>query len=70
MENHGQVTLTAFNLKTKQKNRPILNAVITKTARGGYLVKGNDEDGTSLNALVNEAKALAAIKAGIAKQGW
>jgi hypothetical protein len=39
-------------------------------AKGGYMVKGHDGNGNKLNALVGEEKALAAIKAGVAKQGW
>ncbi len=66
----ADVTLTAYNVKTKEKNVPILNAVITKTARGAYMAQGDDGKGNKLTTLMNEAKALAAIQAGIAKQGW
>lgn len=62
--------LTAYNVKTKEKNVPIKDAVVTKTAKGGYMVQGNDGKGNKLTALVGEAKALAAIKAGTAKQGF
>ena len=62
--------LTAYNVKTKEKNVPIKDAVITKTAKGGYMVQGNDGKGNKLTSLLGEAKALAAIKAGTAKQGW
>ncbi len=62
--------LTAYNVKTKEKNVPIKDAVVTKTARGGYMVQGNDGKGNKLTALVGEEKALAAIKAGTAKQGF
>jgi hypothetical protein len=62
--------LTAYNVKTKEKNVPIQEAVVTKTARGGYMVQGNDGKGNKLTALVGEEKALAAIKAGTAKQGF
>ena len=58
--------LTAYNVKTKQKKRPILNAVIKKTAKGAFLVQGNDEDGSKLTALVNKEKAMAAVEAGVA----
>jgi hypothetical protein len=67
MEN---VSLTAYNVKTKEKNVPILDAVISKTAKGGYIAKGHDGKGNKLTALLGEAKALAAIKAGLAKQDW
>lgn len=66
----SDLTLTAYNVKTKEKNVPIQDAVITKTARGAYMAQGNDGKGNKLTTLMNEAKALACIKAGIAKQGW
>ncbi|HVT83583.1 MAG TPA: hypothetical protein VHD35_00200 [Chitinophagaceae bacterium] len=66
----SEVTLTAYNVKTKEKNVPVLDAVITKTAKGAYMAQGHDGKGNKLTTLVNEQKALAAIKAGIAKQGW
>ena len=46
------------------------DAVVSKTAKGGYIAKGHDGKGNKLTALLGEAKALAAIKAGTAKQGW
>ena len=64
------ITLTAYNVKTKEKNGPILDAVITKTAKGTYMAQGNDGKGNKLTTLLGEAKALAAIKEGVAKQGW
>jgi hypothetical protein len=62
--------LTAYNVKTKEKNVPIQEAVISRTAKGGYIVKGHDGKGNKLTALLGEAKALEAIKAGTAKKGW
>ncbi|MCO5235809.1 MAG: hypothetical protein M9933_06025 [Chitinophagaceae bacterium] len=62
--------LTAYNVKTKEKNVPIQDAVISRTAKGGYIAKGHDGKGNKLTALLGEAKALAAIKAGVAKQDW
>lgn len=62
--------LTAYNVKTKEKNVPILDAVITKTSKGAYMAQGHDGKGNKLTTLLGEAKALAAIKAGNAKQGW
>ena len=37
--------LTAYNVKTKEKNVPILNAVVERTAKGGYIAKGDDGKG-------------------------
>lgn len=62
--------ITAYNVKTKEKNVPIQDAVITKTAKGGYMAQGTDGKGNKLTTLLGEAKALEAIKAGVAKQGW
>jgi len=66
----ADITLTAYNVKTKEKGVPILDAVVTKTAKGAYMVQGNDGKGNKLTTLGKEAKALAAIEAGIAKKGW
>ena len=66
----SDVTLTAYNVKTKEKNVPIVDAVVTKTAKGAYMAQGHDGKGNKLTPLLGEAKALAAIKAGVAKQGW
>ena len=62
--------LKAYCLKTKEKNVPMKDAVITKTSRGGYMAQGNDGKGNKLTTMLSEAKAQAAIKAGEAKQGW
>jgi hypothetical protein len=62
--------ITAYNVKTKEKNVPMHDAVITRTSKGGYMAQGNDGKGNKLTALLGEAKALQAIKDGVAKQGW
>jgi hypothetical protein len=66
----SDTTLTAYNVKTKEKNVPIMDAVITKTSKGAYMAQGHDGKGNKLTTLLGEAKALAAIQAGTAKQGW
>jgi hypothetical protein len=66
----SDVQITAYNVKTKEKGVVMKDAVITKTAKGAYMAQGNDGNGNKLTTLMNEEKALAAIKAGIAKQGW
>ena len=63
-------TITAYNVKTKEKGVKMLDAVITKTSRGGYMAQGTDGKGNKLTTMLGEEKALAAIKAGTAKQGW
>ena len=67
---NDDATITAYNVKTKEKNVPMKDAIITKTSRGGYMAQGNDGKGNKLTTMLSEAKALAAIKEGNAKQGW
>jgi molybdopterin biosynthesis enzyme len=62
--------ITAYNVKTKEKNVPMHDAVVSRTAKGGYIAKGHDGKGNKLTALLSEANALAAINSGNAKQGW
>ncbi len=52
----SDVTLTAYNVKTKEKNVPILDAVITKTAKGAYMAQGNDGKGNKLTTLLGRRK--------------
>ena len=66
----ADITLTAYNVKTKEKNVPIQDAVISKTAKGAYMAQGHDGKGNKLTTLLNEQKALAAIEAGVAKKNW
>jgi hypothetical protein len=47
-----------------------MDAVISKTAKGAYMAQGHDGKGNKLTTLLGEAKALEAIKAGVAKQSW
>lgn len=62
--------LTAYCMKTKEKNVPMQDAVITKTARGGYMAQGHDGKGNKMTTMLSEATAQEAIKNGVAKQGW
>jgi hypothetical protein len=66
----SDVVLTAYNVKTKEKNVPIMDAVNSKTAKGAYMAQGHDGKGNKLTTLLGAEKALAAIKAGVAKQSW
>ena len=65
---------TAYRTKTKEKNIPIVNASISKTAVAGgktrYIVKGDDGQGNKLSVITTEAKALEAIDKGIATKAW
>jgi len=41
----SDVKITAYNVKTKEKGVEMLDAVITKTAKGAYMAQGNDGKG-------------------------
>ncbi len=62
--------IKAYCLKTKEKNVPMHEAVVTKTSRGGYIANGNDGKGNKMAAILSEAKALQAIEDGVAKKGF
>lgn len=62
--------IKAYCLKTKEKDVPMHNAAISKTAKGGYIAKGDDGKGNKMSAILGEAKALQAIKDGVAKQDF
>jgi len=62
--------IKAYCLKTKEKNVPMQDAVITKTAKGGYMAGGHDGKGNKMAAILSEAKALQAIADGVAKKGF
>lgn len=62
--------LRAYCMKTKQKDVPMQDAVIKKTARGGYMAQGHDGNGNKMTTMLNEEKALQAIKDGVAKQDF
>ena len=62
--------LTAYCMKTKEKNVPMQDAVITKTSRGGYMAQGHDGKGNKMTTMLGEAKALEAVKDGVAKKAW
>jgi hypothetical protein len=67
---HMAKPLTAYCMKTKEKDVPMQDAVITKTARGGYMAQGHDGKGNKMTTMLGEARALEAIKDGVAKKGW
>ncbi|MEI6820842.1 MAG: hypothetical protein WCL51_02825 [Bacteroidota bacterium] len=62
--------LTAYCMKTKEKNVPMIDAVITKTTRGGYMAQGNDGKGNKMTTMLSEANALEAIKNKVATKGF
>ena len=62
--------IKAYCLKTKEKNVPMHDAVITKTSRGRYMAAGNDGKGNKMAAILSEANALKALADGVAKKGF
>ncbi|HWB25909.1 MAG TPA: hypothetical protein VG738_10540 [Chitinophagaceae bacterium] len=62
--------IKAYCLKTKEKDVPMQNAVISKTARGGYIAKGDDGKGNKMSAILSEDKAMKAIADGVAKKDF
>ena len=62
--------IKAYCLKTKEKNVPMQDAVVTRTAKGGYMAGGHDGKGNKMAAILSEAKALQAIADGVAKKGF
>jgi hypothetical protein len=62
--------IKAYCLKTKEKNVPMHDAVVTKTAKGGYMASGHDGKGNKMAAIMSEVKAKQAIADGVAKQNF
>lgn len=62
--------IKAYCLKTKEKNVPMQDAVVSKTAKGGYIANGHDGKGNKMAAILSEAKALQAIQDGVASKGF
>jgi hypothetical protein len=57
-------------LKTKEKNVPMHEAVISRTAKGGYMAGGHDGKGNKMAAILSESKALKALEDGVATKGF
>ena len=62
--------ITAYCMKTKEKNVPMQDAVITKTSRGGYMAQGHDGKGNKMTTMLSEDRANEAVRDGVAKKGW
>ena len=61
--------IKAYCLKTKEKNVPMQDAVISKTEKGGYMATGHDGKGNKMAAIMSQANALKAIEDGVATKG-
>ena len=62
-------TIHAYCMKTKEKNVPMVDAVITKTSKGGYMAQGTDGKGNKMTTMLSKDSAENAVKAGTAKMG-
>ena len=60
--------ITAYSVKTKTKNVPMVNPVINCKS-GRYIAVGKDADGNNMAAILGKAKAEEHIKSGHAKKG-
>lgn len=57
--------LTAYCLKTKEKNVPFAGKPeLAKTAKGGFILKGQDKNGNKMSAIISKETAAEAIKTG------
>jgi len=55
--------LTAYCMKTKQKNVPFVGKPeLSKTSRGGFILKGVDKDGNKMSAIISKDTANEAIR--------
>lgn len=60
--------ITAYSVKTKTKNVPMVNPVINVKS-GRYIAIGKDADGNNMSAILGKTKAEEHIKNGDAKKG-
>ena len=49
--------ITAYCMKTKEKNVKMLNAVITVTAKGGCMAQGVDANGNKMTTMFIDAQS-------------
>lgn len=65
------MAIKAYCVKCKEKNQDMSDAVITKTAKGGFMAKGKHAKcGTTMCAMMASDKAEKAIAAKEAKKGF
>jgi hypothetical protein len=60
--------ITAYSVKTKKKDVPMVDAVIDVKS-GRYIATGKDSEGNKMAAILGKAKAEEHIKNGHAKKG-
>jgi hypothetical protein len=65
------MTITAYCVVCKKKGQVMKDPVITKTARGGYMAKGQCPDcPTTMCAMMSEENAKKALESGEAKKDF
>lgn len=60
--------ITAYSVKTKEKNVPMVNPVIDVKS-GRYIASGTDGSGNKMSAILSKASAEEHISKGNAKKG-
>lgn len=61
----------AYCVKCKKKGQAMKDAVINKTAKGGFMAKGKCPDcGTTMCAMMSKDNAEKAMSSGEAKKGF
>jgi glycine/D-amino acid oxidase-like deaminating enzyme len=60
--------ITAYSVKTKTKNVPMVNPVIDVKS-GRYIATGTDAHGNKMAAIMGKATAEEHVKSGTAKKG-
>lgn len=61
--------ITAYCLKTK-KTEEMLEATVTMTSKGGYMIKGVTADGNKMCKMVSKTNAEKYINEGVATKGY
>jgi hypothetical protein len=60
--------ITAYSVKTKTKNVPMIDPVIDIKS-GRYIATGKDAAGNKMSAIMSKATAEGHVKSGAAKKG-
>lgn len=60
--------LTAYCLKTKTKDVPMLDIVVSKTKRNSWLAQGHDGLGNKMSRIISENLKQSLVETGVAKE--
>ncbi len=67
-KNEEESGITAYSVKTKTKNVPMIDPVIN-IKNGRYIAVGRDSEGNNMSAIMGKDKAEEHVKAGRAQKG-